>query len=321
MLGRVGGCMPVINLNSFCVKWRREEKHCKMSEKAQQTKQGGFLTRPSPHQKSRALPSIPRKSHGHSAFWKGQDSTSADRDALRVSRGAWRKGPARDAPSAPLEKAGTRRARRLHSFAGSRAGPRGTASPPFPPANLFPSRDPSDRRLGPHPDSRGLELGPEPASSEVHSTCLPAAGLPRDDVCLRPPRSGLRASAPPPRPCTLPFRRGRSSAPGLHWRRHLPRGAGSSCLRQANRGAVGPQPCAHRGSQGADGRVPEARAGVPARAAKENWVSARRKRAASPREPGEATVPPGNFTGGLRSEGRQEQLVLSPLPLAGSRQF
>lgn len=49
--------------------------------------------------------------------------------------------------------------------------------------------------LGPHPDSRGLELGPEPASSEVHSTCLPAAGLPRGDVCLRPPRSGLRASA------------------------------------------------------------------------------------------------------------------------------
>lgn len=89
MLGRVGGCMPVINLNSFCVKWRREEKHCKMSEKAQQTKKGGFLTRPSPHQKSRALPSIPRKSHGHSAFWKGQDSISADRDGLGVSRGAW----------------------------------------------------------------------------------------------------------------------------------------------------------------------------------------------------------------------------------------
>ena len=109
------------------------------------------------------------------------------------------RGPARDTPSAPLEKAGTHRAPRLHSFAGSRAGsragPRCTASPPFPLANLFPSLDPSDRMLGPHPDSRGSKLGPEPASSEVHSTCLLAAGVPRGDVCLRPPRSGLRASA------------------------------------------------------------------------------------------------------------------------------
>lgn len=51
MLGRVGGCTPAINLNS-CGPWRREEKHCKMSEKVQQTKEGGFLTGPSPHQKS-----------------------------------------------------------------------------------------------------------------------------------------------------------------------------------------------------------------------------------------------------------------------------
>lgn len=158
--------------------------------------------------------------------------------------------------------------------------------------------------LGPRPDSRGSKLGPEPASSEVYSTCLRAAGVPRGDVC----------PAPPPRPRPPPFRCGRSSAPGLHWPRRRPRGAGSSRLPQANRGAAGPYLCAHPGSQGVDGRVPEARAGVPARAAKENWVSARRKRPASPREPGEATVRPGNFAGGLRSEKRKEQLVLSPLP-------
>lgn len=39
MLGRVGGCKPAINLNSFCGQWRREEKHCKMSDKVQQTKE------------------------------------------------------------------------------------------------------------------------------------------------------------------------------------------------------------------------------------------------------------------------------------------
>lgn len=90
MLGRVGGCTPVINLNSFCVKWRREEKHCKMSRKVQQTKEGGIfnwalsppkIVSPSFHR--------PRESHGHRAFWKGQNSISAVREGLRVSRSVW----------------------------------------------------------------------------------------------------------------------------------------------------------------------------------------------------------------------------------------
>lgn len=42
--------------------------------------------------------------------------------------------------------------------------------------------------LGPRPDLRGSKLGPEPASSEVYSTCLRAAGVPRGDVCPAPPR-------------------------------------------------------------------------------------------------------------------------------------
>lgn len=37
MLGRTGGCTLLINLNSFCVKWRREQKHCTMSETLKHT--------------------------------------------------------------------------------------------------------------------------------------------------------------------------------------------------------------------------------------------------------------------------------------------
>ena len=227
------------------------------------------------------------------------------------------RGPARDAPSAPLEKAGTRRAPTAALL-----GPLPRRPPLHRLASLCPRKPVSQ------PGPFGPNARPPPRLSRVKAGArarqlrgllhLPASSrgsprrcLPRGDVC----------PAPPPRPCPPPFRCGRSSAPGLHWPRRRPRGAGSSRLPQANRGAAGPYLCAHPGSQGVDGRVPEARAGVPARAAKENRVSARRTRPASPGEPGEATVRPGNFAGGLRSEKRKEQLVLSPLPPASSRQF
>ena len=232
------------------------------------------------------------------------------------------RGPARDTPSAPLEKAGTHRAPRLHSFAGSRAGsragPRCTASPPFPLANLFPSLDPSDRMLGPHPDSRGSKLGPEPASSEVHSTCLLAAGVPRGDVCLRPPRSGLRASASAlssafPMRTVLSSRAAPAPAPPARGR-VLRLSPGQQRRRRSAPLRLPGQPGRRRpGPRGAGRGTCTSSQGEPG-------VRTTKARCLSPGT-GQSTVRPGNFAGGLRSEGRKEQLVLSPLPPAGSRQF
>ena len=181
---------------------------------------------------------------------------------------------------------------------------------PFP-ADLFPSLDPSRSPSGPNtrtqrgqsplPDSRGSRLGPEAPSSEVHSTCLRAAGV---------PSGGVRApvSAPQPRPCPPRSGRGWSPAFGLHRPRSRQHRAAPSRLPQANPGAAGPHLCAHRAGQGADGRVPEARAGTPCKSSRgELGVRTTSALCHSPgtgRSHSLARPGPGSFPGGLRSEGR-----------------